>query len=239
MGKRLRSLASILWDTEDEIPPCSVNSGHSELQLENDHLRDKVQQLEVEVAALKQRLLMQAPCSNPSNDSVEMDFGRWGLLYPWLHRLRNDIARLPRLCAEILPLLDGTKCCEGRIQFDLHANRHATASQVAKHVCASVARLSSRHPAVFKVGITVNPIHRWMHRLYGYCHDHREKWQGMRVVAVNASAFTGALLETILISTYKETPGCRNESPGGETASPADGPHFVYVVYRILTPPKP
>ena len=59
----------------------------------------------------------------------------------------------------------------------------------------------------------------------------------MKIWSVTASSFSVALLESFVISKFKGTPGCRNENPGGESACPGDGPHFAYVVYRILVPP--
>ena len=59
----------------------------------------------------------------------------------------------------------------------------------------------------------------------------------MKPICVTESSFSAALLECMLISKFKGTPGCRNERPGGETASPGEGPHFTYLVYRVLTPP--
>ena len=65
MGKRLRSLASVLWesDTEQvEQPDFYFGVANSrqkqwrELQLENDFLKSKVQQLSSEIEALRKQI---------------------------------------------------------------------------------------------------------------------------------------------------------------------------------------
>ncbi len=235
MGKRLRSLASELWETDD-IPGtpsslgCHKDPKIYELQLENDQLKEEVRLLHAQLQELK--IL--------STDRLEVqhhnvDFG--GCREPWLQSLRHDVAHLPRLHVEILPELMETGNCNGKISFDIPKNPKASASQVTQHVEAAVSRLSCKHPAVFKIGITANPSSRWNHSKYGYALDRREKWDGLKVLAINSSSFSAALLESFLISKFKGKPGCRNENPGGESASPGEGPHFTYVVYRVLVPP--
>lgn len=144
MAKRLRSLASILWDTDDPELNSNVDPSHArqgELQLENAHLREKVQQLELELRAMKLRAIPHQPVVNQSSEA-EVDFGDLGLKHPWLCLLRADVARLPRLCHEILPDLEETCNCQGSLEFALHRCRTATASQVARHVEAVVRKLS-------------------------------------------------------------------------------------------------
>lgn len=235
MRKRFRSLASELWDTDDtddgalSLGCCPVDSKQSELQLENHRLKVQVQKLHAEIEELKFHSL-------PPKEFHNIDFGAC-YKEPWLQSLRHDVAQLPRLHDEILPELIGTQNCNGKITVEIAKNPKATASQVTKHVESVVSNLSSKHPAVFKIGITANPVGRWNHPNYGYAIDHREKWQGMKIISVSSSSFTAALLESFLISKFRGTPGCRNEKPGGESACPGEGPHFTYVVYRVLVPP--
>ena len=239
MAKRLRSLASQLWDTDDVhvsfvTSTTSVTSQKDaslhELQLENESLRQRVDNLLAEVQELQARATPSLPPQNQINE-VGACFKE-----PWLQNVRADVVHLPRLQAEILPQLLDSGYCNGKLTFDIPKNPRASASQVTRHVENAVSRLSCKHPAVFKIGISANPVVRWNHTVYGYARDRREKWQGMKVISINANSFSAALLESVLISKFRGTPGCRNENPGGETACPGEGPHFTYVVYKILVP---
>lgn len=238
MGKRLRSLASKLWDTDSSPSPkrstgCTLvaQHGQNELQLENEHLKQQVQRLQAEIHELKQ-----CAASPQYHQHGNLDLKALGFKEPWIDSLRHDCVNLTRVTAEILPDLLETDYCNGKIIFDIPKNPKATASQVAKHHERCVSKLSSKHPAVFKIGITGNPVARWRHSVYGYCRD-REDWQGMLIMSVSSTSFAAALLETMLISIYRDTPGCRNQRPGGETASDSDGPYFTYVVFKELAPP--
>ena len=240
MGKRLRSLASVLWDSDTEQPQNYFgveNNQHGqqrELQLENDSLKSQVHDLTCEVEDLKKRL---ATMSQLQNDMVPpFTLETMSGTDEWVCKLRKDVVYLPRLHVEILPELADSGLCKGCIEFDLPDSK-ANASQVTRHGERIVSKLSSKYPAVFKIGITTNPVRRWLHPTYGYSREHRERWQGMKIWSVTASSFSVALLESFVISKFKGTPGCRNENPGGESACPGDGPHFAYVVYRILVPP--
>ena len=231
MAKRLRSLA--LWDSDAE--EAAVGLREAELHRENKHLRERVQLLEAELKILKAQTA--GVHAMPTNGDEHVLSGRPCSTEKWLQSLRSDVLCLSRLYSEILTDLQGTNNCDGHIHFEIPRNPKATASQVSAKVEASVAKLWAKHPAVFKVGITSNPVQRWMHQVYGYSHDRREKWQGMNILFVSPTSLPAAFIETMLISRFRDSPGCRNENPGGETASPGEGPHFVYVVYRILYPP--
>lgn len=237
MSKRLRSMASQLWDFSPS--PERPGSHHqdsvksNELQLENEHLKQQVCNLQSEINELKLRA---SPPHNHGHHDGCVDLFAQGFNEPWISSLRPDVLGLPRLSAEILPKLLETGYCDGNIVFDIPKNPKATASQVIQHVERCVSRLSLKHPAVFKIGITGDPVARWQNKVYGYCHD-RENWQGMKIMSVNATSFASALLESMLIARYLDTPGCRNRRSGGETASPFDGPHFTYVVFKLLVPP--
>lgn len=232
MSKRLRSLASKLWDTDSPSPKrCLVDvDDKHELQLENAHLKEELQRLQAETHELRRRSM-----STFETQHGLVDLSKFN--EPWIKSLRQDVICLPRLCEEILPELLETGGCGGKVTFDIHPNPKATASQVACHVQRRVSALSSKHPAVYKVGITGNPFRRWAHSVYGYSRDRIEKWQGMKIIAITADSFSAALLETMLITSFKDSPGCRNERPGGESAASHAGPFFTYTVYRVLVPP--
>lgn len=237
MGKRLRSMASELrgFSPSPERPGFHHQDSPktNELQLENEHLKQQVCNLQKEIHEL--RLRASQPHDDDHHDGC-VDLFAQGFNEPWISSLRPDVLGLRRLSAEILPNLLETGYCDGKIGFDIPKNPKATASQVIQHVERCVSRLSSKHPAVFKIGITQDPVGRWQNKVYGYCRD-REKWQGMKIMSISSTSFAAGLLETMLINKYRGTPGCRNERPGGESAAPSDGPHFTYVVFKVLTPP--
>lgn len=242
MGKRLRSLASILWESDSEQVEQAdsyfgvANSRQNqwrELQLENDFLKSKVQQLSSEIEGLRKQIGI---LSLPPKEMAPIDFGPCGTNERWIHNLRREVVGLLRLHREVLPELKDSGYCSGRITFDL-PNAKANASQVTRHCENSIRKLSTKYPVVFKLGITANPVRRWMHPTYGYALDRIERWQGMKVFSATSHSFSAALLEGFMISLFKGTPGCRNEKPGGESACPGEGPHFTYVVFRVLEPP--
>lgn len=234
MAKRLRSLASMLWDSD--VEESTVELKEAELRRENWQLKERVQQLEAEVDLLKDQLTRLGRLQE-NGDHHLCDWPHAS--EEWMESLRPDVVCLSRLYSEILVELRETNHCEGQIHFEMPQNPKATASHIAKKAEASVTKLWSKHPAVFKIGLTSNPVRRWQHSVYGYCRDRREKWQGMNILFVTPNSLPAALIEAMLISRFKGSPGCRNENPGGETASPGDGPHFVYVVYRVLfSPPR-
>ena len=230
MAKRLRSLASVLWDSESCADDYFGSGKPSELQLENERPQTRVLELEGQV------LICQAEALSVKDSAME-GYAEPITQQPWVPQLRADVICLPRLRKEILPMFDQSKAASGHIHVDIHKNPKATASQVIAFAEARIHALSVQHPAVFKIGLTSNPIRRWGHATYGYKHDVIERWEGMKVLSIVRCSFSAALIETTLITKFKGTPGCRNERPGGETACPGDGPHFVYVVFRILTPP--
>lgn len=232
MAKRLRSLASLLWDTDSCSDSERAASGTLDLKLENARLRGKVRDLEGQVQLLEDAVVAarSMPCPIQEQHPQCADH--------WTSHLRPDVLALPRLWADVVPSLEETLWCHQRIEMDLPRNPKASASQLLAHAEARILQLSSKHPAVFKIGITWNPCKRWMHPTYGYCQDRRERWDKMKVLSVASCSFSTALIESVLIKKFRGSPGCRNEHPGGETACPGEGPHFTYVVYRILVPPR-
>ena len=242
MTKRLRSLASLLWDSDiDTIEPEDAPHGESadckrrRLEDENSKLVTENERLRMEVALLRvPRAALKTP---PQLGPSKPEFLKAWPKQSWVMSLRADLIGLPRVWEEILPELSASNNADGCIAFELCQSPKASASAVLKHAEQSVRRLFGKHPAVYKVGISSSPLHRWTHSVYGYARDRYEKWQGMKVVAASDTSFSAGLVESFLINQFQGQPGCRNERPGGETPDPGEGPHFTYVVYRILVPP--
>ena len=99
MGKRLRSLASVLWDSDTEQPQNYFgveNNQHGqqrELQLENDSLKSQVHDLTCEVEDLKKRL---ATMSQLQNDMVPpFTLETMSGTDEWVCKLRKDVVCLP------------------------------------------------------------------------------------------------------------------------------------------------
>ena len=240
MSKRLRSLASLLWDTDD--PPVAEGSSNDvealqSLQKENELLKKRVCDLEL--------LVCRDPVPKPLTSQVAPHVH--GPLRPnllaswpgqaWLASVRDDVLCLPRLQGEILPQLHQSRNAKERILFDLCPSPKATASTILEHSRQKVMSLFKKYPAVYKIGITCNPVQRWCHPKYGYGRDRRQSWQAMKILFVCDTSLSAALIESALIQTFRDSPGCRNYNPGGETPSPEQGPHFTYVVFDILLPP--
>ena len=238
MAKRLRSLASLLWDTDiDSIEPQESRHGEVEdrkirrLEEENHKLVTENKSLQLEISVL--RAPKPAPKAPRQLDrSVLLSTGP---NQRWVMSLRDDLIGLPRIWEELLPQLCDSNNADGRIVFELCQSSKASA--VLEHAEQSVQKLFAKHPAVYKVGISSNPVQRWTHSVYGYARDRYERWQGMKVLAACDTSFSAGLVESFLINKFRGQPGCRNDRPGGETPAPNPGPHFTYVVYRILVPP--
>ena len=245
MAKRLRSLASILWDSDldpaehddarniFEVEPCQKLR---KVQDENKRLLEEVARLEKENSVLKIPRPLTTEPSQLHQSRSEL-LSTWPM-QKWISNLRDDVLRLPRLWQEIIPQLHDSRNCSEHILFDLCQSPTAKASTVLSHAEQCIRNLFRKYPAVFKVGITSNPVNRWSHSVYGFALDKREGWLGMKILAVCDTSFSAALVESALIRIFQSSPGCRNDRPGGETPSIDEGPHFAYVVYRILLPPQ-
>lgn len=82
--------------------------------------------------------------------------------------------------------------------------------------------------AIFKVGITCDPSHRWHNPAYGYMQE--RVWHAMDVVFVG-TVEQCRQLETSVISTVGRIPGCQNVAPGGEGLAAASSERcFTYLV---------
>ena len=111
------------------------------------------------------------------------------------------------------------------MELDLPPPR-SVAGVVLTLATAVVARRLQPGPAVFKIGITTNPIHRWHNNRYGYRLSH-ERFESMVVLLATDRGDAAAYLEAALISRFQHIPGCRNVAPGGEGLIPSEGPFLL------------
>ena len=205
------------------------------LREENGKLRSIIQGLQRQVA----KLSTTSGCGYTSCAPKKTVAQRQLDAIHWLDKVGPLVAQMPRMVEDILPSLKSTEYCHGAIKFDLHVgNTSVAASTVLAHCQSTVQSLYSRHPAIFKIGLTKCPVARWSNDAYGYKHDIYDKWSGMTVMFVHEDSFPAGLVESALIQYFQHIPGCRNVNPGGEGVDgKCPGPYFTYVVYRILKPP--
>ena len=107
----------------------------------------------------------------------------------------------------------------------------SNAGNILLHATQLVQDIIGKGPTVFKIGITADPAHRWGNVRYGYQHD-KDRYQQMLVMS-EADSAGAAMLEASLISLFKQTSGCRNCAPGGESVRQGCL-IFTYIVYRHL-----
>ena len=92
---------------------------------------------------------------------------------------------------------------------------------------ATVVERLGRLPTIFKIGITSDPLHRWVNPSYGY---YREGYQTTTVLAATTPAWAAALERHLIAwSRSAHGHGRRNDAPGGESSS-HEPPVGVYVV---------
>jgi hypothetical protein len=86
----------------------------------------------------------------------------------------------------------------------------------------------------FKIGITIDPFHRWSNEEYGYSSNrvHDTLYRTMVVLYVSSDATAVGMLEAALITIGRVMhPGrCRNVANGGEAKKQASV-HFAYIVF--------
>ena len=262
MGKRLRSLASLLWDdgepeslpTEWISSPSATSSSNDDafldrdsmacwrqrckeeqfrntrLQDENLKLRKIISELQLAEPPGAQHLMVTKPAL-----ARKLREDPWH----WLKHLPQPVLSLPRLESEIIPDLSRTNFVNGCLGFDMSSG--GVASTVLGHGELTIKSFSSKCPALHKVGITSNPVQRWLHSSYGYQQDKHVKWDGMKIIFVHSDVQAVAFLEAALIRLFHGVPGCRNVQLGGEglkEGSNHSGPYFCYVVYKLLWPPR-
>ena len=255
--KRLRSLPSVLWETDCDpeesrqewfgqpaclkriaVPetPLQLNEKGLLLQ-ENSKLRSVItgMQRQLNLLGSSGGYRTEASQKRPAvRSTTHLD------PWHWLQTLSPDVAQMPRMVEEVIPALETTKFCNGAIQFQIFSgDSAASASTLLSHCQSIIESIYSRHPAIFKIGLTKSSVPRWSNPVYGYAHDKFERWTGMRLLFLDKEALPAGLVESALIQYFKSVPGCRNDNPGGEGVDAScPGPYFVYVVYHVLTPPK-
>ena len=134
---------------------------------------------------------------------------------------------------EVIPQLESTAFAENQVMFDICGATQPSA--ILDHCELCIQALSSKYPAVFKIGITRDPVTRWQK---GYGQDTVHKWSTIKVLAVLADAVSVGFVEAALIRRFQTTPGNMNIRRGGEGVDLSGaGPYFAYVVFRNLIPP--
>ena len=255
--QRLRSLQSVLWDSDttddpEELrrewfgrrPPSPrrvvqeliADSASESLREENAKLRVIIQSLKKQVSKLMTSggYTCRVP-KRPVKDLRREELDRWY----WLRNMDLQLARLPRMVDEILPSLESSNFCSDAISFHYQVGDSAlVASAVLSQCQAAIENLYARHPAIFKIGLTKSPVARWGNPSYGYASDKYDKWTGMKVLFAHKEPLAAGLVESALIQHFMSVPGCRNVNPGGEGVDQnCPGPYFTYVVFRVLVPP--
>ena len=128
------------------------------LETENSNLRAQLYQLQRENALL--RMPKPTPPLVPGAKPSVVELLQTWPDQAWIQAVGDSVVGLPRLREEILPQLHGTNNGKGCILFHLFKNPKAKASAILQHALNSVLDLSKKHPAVFKIGITSNPIEK-------------------------------------------------------------------------------
>ena len=95
----------------------------------------------------------------------------------------------------------------------------------------------TKGPHVYKVGVTADPLFRFYKEPThespspGYYRS-PDRFKFMDVIYAAESFDEAALMEAVLIETYKGMPGNRNVRPGGEGRQCGQGPFFTYFVFK-------
>ena len=248
MGKRLRSLQSVLWESDEEDgarlheawssqarPTCACRMSLAAERHRCSQLEQDIQTLKLVIKDLQQKMRDPLPAvpklvvKNPAATSALRNGNPWY----WLARLHHATGDLPRLQQEIIPDLQNTGFANSRITFDVCEWK--LASDLLDACTVTIHSLYSKHPAVFKVGITRNPVIRWS---TGYAKDTSIQWTEMKVLALLPDPLSAGLVEASLIHRFEGCPGNQNIRKGGEGVDlSGEGPYFVYVVFRCLVPP--
>ena len=127
--------------------------------------------------------------------------------------------RLPGLMCEIM--------ADPSIHLDVVPS-DTLASKILAHAQTVIQGLPAQ--CQFKIGQTLNPVHRWANAEYGYRHVCKPRWSCVRILAILAHGEAAGFLEAALISNWHADARCQNSARGGEAVSRQEGPCFVYVV---------
>lgn len=133
--------------------------------------------------------------------------GQPGLRSPWTSTSwledNEHLLELPRMKSF---LLQWETCnCGTEIVFSLCKQQSMTASRVLKHCEWVICNLFKQTPAVYKIGITENPIDRWMGKSYSYKWDPTDDWEQMVILFVGADSMHCALV--LKLTWYKDSVG--------------------------------
>ena len=140
----------------------------------------------------------------------------WKLLVP-KHLLH--MPRLPGLMSEIM--------AEPAVRFDVVAG-NALASKVLQNAQAVIRSLPTKR--FFKIGLSLNPVHRWCNLEYGYQNSISPHWSQMRVLAMLEHGEAAGFVEAALVASWQADSRCLNSAHGGEAVAKQEGPFCVYVV---------
>ena len=136
--------------------------------------------------------------------------------------------------ADVIPSLESTSFADSQVVFELCGA--TVPSAILDHCEISINSLSAKYPAIYKIGITRNPVERWQ---IGYAQDTTHAWSKMKVLVAVGDPVAVGFVEAALIRRYQGSPGNMNIRRGGEGVDLSGaGPFFAYVVYRCLVPPK-
>ena len=225
MGKRFRTLSSLLWESDEEDGQslheawCSVRAAQecvckTALAAEvakTKQLEQDLQTLQLIIQELQQKLkktefpvLPRLVVSKPSLSSASR-----GNPWYWLAHLPKGVQDLPRLREEIIPDLQSSGFGSSRIAFDVCEWK--VASDLLDHCMLSVQSVFSKYPAVYKVGITRNPVLRWCQ---GYAKDPHTQWTEMRILALTPDPLSSGLIESSLIRCFQKSLAIRTFAVG-------------------------
>ena len=241
MAKRLRSLGSYLWETDEPVALddwletrhsaccCGKDLQIKALEQEIQRLEDLTRDLHLRLKVASLPMMPTLTVKNPSL-SRKQQADPWY----WLSLVPQHIADLERLKEEIIPQLQSSSFAANHVVFDIC--EATIPSAILDHCELSINSLSSKFPAVFKIGITRNPVERWQK---GYGQDKGQQWFQMKVLVILPEAVSLGFVEAALIRRFQSTPGNMNVRRGGEGVDLSGaGPYFAYVVFRCLAPPK-
>ena len=128
MAKRLRSLGSCLWETDEEVTfedwvasqpaacCCGKDAQIRNLQQEIENLRALAQDLHIR---LKVASLPTVPANELTVKKPGMSRKQQHDPWYWLSLLPETIASLPRMVADVIPSLQSTSFAENRVVFEL------------------------------------------------------------------------------------------------------------------------
>ena len=195
-GKRLRSLASALWDSDGDagahatklyhrpVPNNSLEVAASSVEKDKldkemvklrdtvNELRDKLTSTTLQLFEVQKYVVPLGGQPGPRTTPVTET--------SWIED-NKDLLLLPRM-QQFLEQLDNHPL-RSEISFQLCSQGTTTASRILKHGEWLVSKLLTV-PAVFKIGITENPLERWSGRHYSYKLDPYTCWDGMMILSL-------------------------------------------------------